>query len=252
VAHAAAERGIPIRVGVNAGSLPPPLQERVDRGDLDLAEALVESAQGHLSLLEAEGFRDLVVSLKAFDVPITVKAYRLMAQTSEYPLHLGITESGLPREGSIRSAVGLGILLAEGIGDTIRVSLGGPPEEEVRVAREILRSLDLRRGGVSLLCCPTCGRTQVDLLTVAQEVDRRLAPLDRQLRREGRDLQVAVMGCEVNGPGEAKGADVGIAAGRGVALLFRRGEILRRLPEAEMVDAIVAEAVRVAGQPPVS
>ena len=246
VAEAASQRGIPIRVGANAGSLPAEIRKQHEPGMEGLAQALVEATLGHCRLLEEVGFRDMVVSLKAFDVPATIRAYQLMAEACVYPLHLGITEAGPPPEGTIRSAVGIGALLAQGIGDTIRVSLTAPPEEEIRVGREILRCLEIRRGGVILISCPTCGRIEFDLLGMIAQVKERLADLDRELWEQGRELRVAVMGCVVNGPGEARGADIGIAGGKGSGVLFLQGEVIRKLKESEMVEVLVGEALRLA------
>lgn len=238
VLERAAERQIPVRIGVNAGSLEKDLLAKYGSAT---AEAMVASALRHVELCEALGFRDLVLSLKASDVRTTVQAYRHIAREVNYPLHLGITEAGTLRSGAIRSAVGLGILLAEGIGDTIRVSLTADPTEEVRVGIEILRALGLRSVGVTVISCPTCGRAEVDLIPIAEEVERRLAGLTAP-------IHVAVMGCAVNGPGEARAADVGIACGRGAGLLFVRGEVIRKVPESEMVDALVDEVLRLASE----
>ncbi|SNB45718.1 flavodoxin-dependent (E)-4-hydroxy-3-methylbut-2-enyl-diphosphate synthase [Geobacter sp. DSM 9736] len=231
VVQAARDRCIPIRIGVNAGSLEKELLEKYGH---PTAEAMVESALGHVRILEDLGYDQIKISLKASDVVRTVDAYRLLAQAVDYPLHIGITEAGTTFSGTIKSAVGLGILLAEGIGDTLRVSLTGDPVDEVRVGYEILKSLGLRQHGVNLVSCPTCGRCQVDLISVAEEVERRL-------REVKAPLTIAVMGCVVNGPGEAREADVGIAGGKGEGLLFRQGEVVRKVPEKELADALVAE-----------
>ncbi len=231
VVRAALARKVPIRVGVNAGSLDKAVRQRY--GGVN-AEAMVASALEHIRILERLGFHDIVVSLKASDVALTLAAYRLFAAKSDYPLHVGITEAGTKRAGTVRSAVGLGILLNEGIGDTIRVSLTGDPVEEIRVAYEILGALNLRRRGVRLVSCPTCGRCQVDLVPVAEEVERRLKEITEP-------VTVAVMGCVVNGPGEAREADVGLAAGQGAGVIFRKGEKLRKVPEDRMVDELVGE-----------
>ena len=238
VVREAKAAGIPIRIGVNGGSLDKALLAKYGRV---AAEALVESAMQHVRILEAQGFYDMKISLKAHDVPLTIAAYRLMSRTADYPLHLGITEAGTPTTGMIKSAVGIGALLAEGIGDTMRVSLTGDPVVEARVANEILKSLGLREYGPTLISCPTCGRTAIDLPAIAAEVETRLGGI--------RDpISVAVMGCVVNGPGEAREADVGIAGGKGEGLVFRKGEILRKVSEAELVgelfreiDALLAE-----------
>ena len=231
VAEAAKARGIPIRIGVNAGSLDKRLLEKY--GGVT-AEALVESALEHVRLLEEQDFHDMKISLKAHDVPLTLAAYRLMSERSDYPLHLGITEAGTVRSGIIKSAVGIGALLAEGIGDTLRVSLTGDPIVEVRVAREILKSLGLRDFGPTLISCPTCGRTAIDLASIAERVEERLSGIERP-------IHVAVMGCVVNGPGEARGADVGIAGGKGVGLVFRKGEVVRQVREEDLVEELFRE-----------
>jgi (E)-4-hydroxy-3-methylbut-2-enyl-diphosphate synthase len=236
VVREAKARKVPIRVGVNSGSIEKRLLAKYGGRS---ATAMVESALDHVKLLEDEGFTDIVVSLKASDVPGTLSAYRLFARRSRYPLHLGVTESGSPRAGTVKSAMGIGVLLLEGIGDTIRVSLSAPPTEEVRVGWEILRSAGLRERGPVIVSCPTCGRTEFDMLSKLAEVERRLAHLTVP-------MTVAVMGCEVNGPGEAKHADVGIAGGGDRAALFRRGKLVRVVPFAEFVDAIVGEAERLA------
>lgn len=228
VVKAARERGAPIRIGVNAGSLPPG-NER-----MPMPQRMVEAALGHMQVLEDLNFDLIKVSLKAFDVPTTVEAYRLMAERVTYPFHLGITEAGPPRTGSIRSAVGLGILLYEGLGDTIRVSLTGDPCEEVAVGYEILKAVGLREKGLTLISCPSCGRVEIDLVGLAQRVEEGLKAIDRPLK-------VAVMGCVVNGPGEAREADVGIAGGKGKGILFRKGQVVRTLPESDLFDALMAE-----------
>ena len=230
VVEAARGRGIPIRVGVNAGSLEKTLKLDLGR----TAEAMVKSALKHVRLLEEHDFQDIVISLKASDVPTTLAAYRLMAKTVDYPLHVGVTEAGTQFAGAIKSAVGIGTLLAEGIGDTIRVSLTGPGEEEIRVAWEILKSLKLRERGVDIVSCPTCGRIQFDMWPVVEQLERRLATV-------AEPLTVAIMGCAVNGPGEAQEADVGIAGGKNMGLLFRKGERVRRVEQATMVDEVWQE-----------
>ena len=231
VAEAAKAKGIPIRIGVNAGSLDKRILSKY--GDVT-ANALVESALEHVRLLEEQKFYDIKISLKAHDVPLTLAAYRLMRDKCKYPLHLGITEAGTVRSGIIKSAVGIGALLAEGIGDTIRVSLTGDPVIEVRVAREILKSLALRDYGPTLISCPTCGRTAIDLPTIAERVEERLKGI-------ARPIHVAVMGCVVNGPGEARSADVGIAGGKGVGLVFRKGEVIRQVKEENLVEELFQE-----------
>jgi (E)-4-hydroxy-3-methylbut-2-enyl-diphosphate synthase len=250
IAREAKARGVPIRVGVNAGSLPAELRERVRAGEGEkrseaTAQALVEAARQHLRILEDLDFREIVVSLKAFDVPATRRAYQLMAEETDYPLHVGLTEAGLPPAGLVRSAVGIGLLLAEGIGDTIRVSLTASPLEEVAAGREILKALEIRRAGVTLISCPECGRAEVDLRLLAGRAQLALAGLDRKLIRQQRELRVAVMGCVVNGPGEAREAEVGVACGKGKGVLFRKGEVVGTLPEEKLLEALLAEAERV-------
>ncbi|MBP7401090.1 MAG: flavodoxin-dependent (E)-4-hydroxy-3-methylbut-2-enyl-diphosphate synthase [Clostridia bacterium] len=234
VAAAAKERGIPIRVGVNSGSLN---QRMLDKYHGVNENSMVESALENIRMLEACGFEDIVVSLKASDPLLMIESYRLLAGRIAYPLHLGVTEAGTPYEGSIRSAVGIGTLLAEGIGDTIRVSLTGMPDEEVRAAYAILKALRLRVHGPEMISCPTCGRTQVDLIGTASQVEQRL-------RATNRNIRVAVMGCAVNGPGEAREADIGIAGGKGEFLLFSKGRILRKVSEKDAVDELFREIER--------
>jgi (E)-4-hydroxy-3-methylbut-2-enyl-diphosphate synthase len=229
--QAAKEKKVPIRIGVNSGSLEEHLLEKYGR---PTPEALVESAQGHIKILEEMDFRDIKVSIKASDVPTTIDAYRLMSKVSKYPLHIGVTEAGTLFSGTIKSSVGLGILLYQGIGDTIRVSLTSDPVEEVRVAWEMLKALKLRERGVNIISCPTCGRTQIDVISLAMEVETRLSHVIKP-------IDVAVMGCIVNGPGEAMHADVGIAGGKGRGVLFRHGKLVRKLTEAELADALVSE-----------
>ncbi len=231
VVKACRERGVPIRIGVNAGSLEKRLLEKYGH---PTPEAIVESAFGHIRILEDLDYRAIKVSLKASDVLTTVAAYRLFSQTSDYPLHIGISEAGTLFSGTIKSSVGLGILLSEGIGDTMRVSLTADPVEEVRVGWEILKSLKVRQRGVNIISCPTCGRTEIDIIGLAQEVEKRLSHIKEP-------ITVAVMGCVVNGPGEAREADAGIAGGKGVGLLFKYGEIVKKLSEAELADALVKE-----------
>jgi (E)-4-hydroxy-3-methylbut-2-enyl-diphosphate synthase len=231
VVEAAKPRQIPIRIGVNAGSLPKDLLEKYGH---PTAEALVEAAWRHIHILEEMDYGNIKVSLKCHDVPLTLDAYRLLAGQCDYPLHVGITEAGTVHSGLIKSAVGIGTLLAEGIGDTIRVSLTGDPAEEVKAGFEILKALGLRQHGPTLISCPTCGRTSINLEKLAAQVERRLADIKDP-------ITVAVMGCVVNGPGEAREADVGIAGGKGEGLVFRKGEILKKVPEAELVPSLFAE-----------
>ena len=230
VCKAARERGIPIRIGVNAGSI------NIKKYPEPTPEALVDSAREHVEVLERNNFHDIIISLKSTEVPTMIRAYQMASEAFDYPLHLGVTEAGLPWQGTIRSAVGIGALLAQGIGDTIRVSLTGDSCEEAKVGHEMLRALNLRESGITLISCPSCGRADVDIVAMAAEVDRRL--------RERPDLmkipmRVAVMGCEVNGPGEARHADVGLAGGVGVGLLIEDGEVVRKYRESEMVDALM-------------
>lgn len=234
VVKAAKERNIPIRIGVNAGSLEKKLLAKYGE---PTAEAMVESALSHTAILEDLGFYNTVVSLKASTVPLMIEAYRLMAKRSDYPLHLGVTEAGTPWAGTIRSAVGIGTLLAEGIGDTLRVSLSGEPVEEVRVGYEILASLGLSRRGVRIVSCPTCGRCEIDLFKVVREVESELAHVKEP-------MDIAIMGCGVNGPGEAREADIGLVGGRDMALIYRKGEIIGRAEPDSMVKLIVDEAHR--------
>ncbi|MDF2570948.1 MAG: ispG [Sporomusa sp.] len=232
VVKEAKKKHIPIRIGVNAGSLSKEILAK--HGGRPTAQAMVESALSHISILEKHGFYDIKISLKAHDVPLTLRAYQLMSEVVDYPLHLGITEAGTVKSGVIKSAVGIGALLAQGIGDTVRVSLTGDPVEEVRVANEILKSLGLRQYGPTLVSCPTCGRCQINLVNIAEIVEDKLKLVKTP-------ITVAVMGCVVNGPGEAKDADVGIAGGKGEGLLFSKGEIIRKVPERELVSALFAE-----------
>lgn len=231
VVSAAEDKEIPIRIGVNAGSLEKDLLQKYGH---PLSEALVESAGRHIQILEELNFTNIKVSLKASDVLKTVEAYRLFSKTYDYPLHIGISEAGLPSTGIIKSSVGLGILLAEGIGDTIRVSLTANPEEEVRVAYAILGSLGLRKRGVNIISCPTCGRCKIDLRKLVTKVEKRVKKLDKP-------LTIAVMGCVVNGPGEAREADFGIAGGKGRGILFKKGKIIKRLNEENLLEALLKE-----------
>jgi len=229
VVRMASERGIPIRIGVNSGSLEKQLLEKY--GGV-CAEALAESAENHADFLEDLGFSDIVISIKSSDVVMSYKAYRIISQKTDYPLHIGITEAGTPYRGTIKSAVGIGALLLNGIGDTLRVSLTGDPVGEVRAAKEILRSCGLYSKGIQFISCPTCGRTGIDLVRIATEVEKALEGVDKPIK-------VAVMGCEVNGPGEARDADIGIAGGKGFAVLFQKGRIIRRVDEDKIVEALI-------------
>ncbi len=231
VVEAARERNIPIRIGVNSGSLERQLVEKY--GGVS-AEGIVESALDKVRMVEELGYDNLVISIKSSDVMMCVRAHELLADKTDHPIHVGITESGTVRSGNIKSAVGLGIILNQGIGDTIRVSLTGDPVEEIKSARLILRTLGLRKGGVEVVSCPTCGRTRIDLIGLANRVEK--------LAEEyALDIKVAVMGCAVNGPGEAKEADLGIAGGQGEGLLFRKGEIIRKVPEEQLLGALKEE-----------
>lgn len=229
VARACAARGVPIRIGVNGGSLEKPVLAKY--GGV-CAEALVESAFGHIRMLNECGFDDICVSLKSSSVPVTMEACRLMREKSDYPLHIGVTEAGTPRMGVLKSAAGAGGLLALGVGDTFRVSLSADPVEEVYAARDILKAIGLRREGPELISCPTCGRTKIDLIGLANQVEERLRDCKKP-------ITVAVMGCVVNGPGEASAADVGIAGGDGVGMLFRKGEIVKKVAQDQLVDELM-------------
>ena len=234
VVDVAKERRIPIRVGVNSGSLE---KELVEKYHGVTAEGIVESAMDKVHLIEDMGYDQLVISIKSSDVMMCAKAHELIADRTDYPLHVGITEAGTLYSGNIKSAVGLGIILYQGIGDTIRVSLTGDPLEEVRSAKRILKTLGLRKGGIEVVSCPTCGRTQIDLIGLANQVERMVEDIPL-------DIKVAVMGCVVNGPGEARGADIGLAGGRGKAVLFASGEKIRTVDEADAVDELFAEIER--------
>src|ERR671915_291914 len=237
VAIAAKERGIPIRIGVNAGSLDKKLVAKYGR---PTAEALVESALYEIGLLEQHGFRDIKISVKHQNVSEMIQAYRLLAAQTDVPLHLGVTEAGTPKQGIVKSAIGIGTLLAEGIGDTIRVSLTADPTEEVKVGKQILNALGLRQDTFDLVACPSCGRAELDVFALASEVERAIEKMDLP------PMQIAVMGCEVNGPGEARDADIGIAAGPGRGLLFSKGKQIGWVPHDRLVEALLEEAERVA------
>ena len=230
VADACRARKIPIRIGVNGGSLEKPILAKY--GGVT-AQALVDSAFGHIELLHKFDFDDICVSLKSSSVPLTMAAYRLMSEQSDYPLHLGVTEAGTVEMGTLKSAIGIGGLLAMGIGDTMRVSLSANPVEEIYAAKKILKAAGLRRDGPELVSCPTCGRTSIDLIGLANQVEERLKTVDKP-------ITVAVMGCVVNGPGEASAADVGLAGGKGEGVLFRKGEIVKKVPENQLVDELFA------------
>jgi len=233
VLGAAKERGIPIRIGVNSGSLE---EDILEKHGYPTAEALYESAMRHANICEEFGFRDVIISVKSTDVRLMIEAYRLIAERTDYPLHLGVTEAGTTKIGTIKSAVGIGTLLAEGIGDTVRVSLTDEPFKEVEVGKEILRSLGLASRSVEIIACPTCGRLEVDLFKITNELEAKLAGIKKPVK-------IALLGCVVNGPGEASEADIGIAAGKGVGILYRKGEVVRRLKEEEIIDALYEEVM---------
>lgn len=231
VLRKAKERKIPIRIGVNSGSLE---EEILEKHGYPTAEALFESAMKHVKICEKYGFEDIVISVKSTDVKLMIEAYRLIAERTDYPLHLGVTEAGTTRVGTIKSAVGIGTLLAEGIGDTIRVSLTDDPVKEVEVGKEILRSLGLATRNVEIIACPTCGRLEVDLFLITNKLEAAVKDIKKPVK-------VALLGCVVNGPGEASEADIGIAAGKGVAILYRKGEVVRKIKEEEIVDVLLEE-----------
>lgn len=227
----AKERRVPIRIGVNSGSLE---KDILDKHGYPTAEALFESAMRHVQICEDFGFEDIIISVKSTDVRLMIESYRMLAERTDYPLHLGVTEAGTMRVGTIKSSVGIGTLLAEGIGDTIRVSLTDEPEREIEVGKEILRSLSLASRNVEIIACPTCGRLEIDLFKVCDELERATNHLKKPVK-------VAILGCVVNGPGEAADADIGIAAGQGVAILYRKGEVIKRIREDEIVSVLLEE-----------
>ncbi|MBC8382521.1 MAG: flavodoxin-dependent (E)-4-hydroxy-3-methylbut-2-enyl-diphosphate synthase, partial [Candidatus Cloacimonetes bacterium] len=231
VIDAAKQAHIPIRIGVNAGSLEKDIKKKYGV----TADALVESALRHVRFFESQNFYNIKLSLKASSVPLTISAYRKISEKCDFPLHLGVTEAGTAFSGTIRSSIGIGTLLAEGIGDTIRVSLADDPVEEVKVGLELLRALDLRKGP-HIIVCPTCGRTEIDIISIAKEVEKEVQKL--QIKK---NISIAVMGCVVNGPGEAEEADVGIAGGKGLAVLFKKGKIIRKIPEEQIVAELLKE-----------
>ena len=235
----ASERKIPIRIGVNAGSLE---KDLLAKHDGPTADGMVESALRHIEILEDIGYSEIKVSLKASDPLMMIEAYRLLADKVDYPLHLGVTEAGTPTVGTIKSSVGIGTLLAEGIGDTIRVSLAADPVEEVRVGMDILKSLGLRNEGLTFVACPSCGRADIDLISLAKEVEQRMIPFSNK------NIHVAVMGCEVNGPGEARAADIGIAGGKGIGIIFKKGEVIRKVPETQIVTALMEEVEKLVAE----
>lgn len=231
VVAACRAHNVPIRIGVNGGSLEKELLARYGRVT---PEALVESAMGHIRLLEKYDFTDICVSVKSSDVPLNIKAYRLLSESCDYPLHLGVTEAGTPTMGLVKSAIGIGSLLCDGIGDTIRVSLTADPVEEVYAAKRILQACGIRSSGVNIVSCPTCGRTSYNMIPLVEELERRLAGCDKR-------ITVAIMGCVVNGPGEASAADIGVAGGKGEGLIFRHGTVLYKVPEDKLADALMDE-----------
>ncbi len=239
VVKAASERKIPIRIGVNAGSLE---KDLLEKNNGPTAEGMVESGLRHIHILEDCGYREIKISLKASDPLMMIEAYRMLADKVNYAFHLGVTEAGTPGIGTIKSAIGLGTLLAEGIGDTIRVSLAADPVEEVRIGIEILKALKIRKEGMTFVACPSCGRADVDLVGLAKAVEEKMQPYSNL------NIHVAVMGCEVNGPGEARAADLGVAGGKGIGLIFKRGEVIRKVPEAEIVTALMEEVKKFAAE----
>ncbi len=234
VLTACKDRGIPIRIGVNSGSLE---EDILEKHGYPTAEALFESAMRHVGICDEFNFKDVVISVKSTDVKLMIEAYRLVAQRTDIPLHLGVTEAGTTRIGTIKSSVGIGTLLAEGIGDTIRVSLTDDPVKEVEVGKEILRSLSLASRNIELIACPTCGRLEVDLFGIMAQLEEKLAGVKKPVK-------IAVLGCVVNGPGEASEADIGIAAGKGVAILYRKGEVVKRVKEEDIVSTVLEEVER--------
>ena len=239
VVKLASERKIPIRIGVNGGSLE---KDLLAKHNGPTAEGMVESGLRHVRILEDLGYREIKISLKASDPLMMIEAYRMLARQVDYPLHLGVTEAGTPRVGAVKSAVGIGTLLAEGIGDTIRVSLAADPVEEVRVGIDILKALGLRKAGLTFVACPSCGRADIDLVALAGQVEQRMGPY------ANKDIHVAVMGCEVNGPGEARAADLGVAGGKGIGLIFKKGEVIRKVPEPQIVDALMEEVEKLVAE----
>ena len=244
------ERDIPIRVGANAGSVAADVLARYPPGHAGLALALVENALEQIALLEREGMENIILALKAFDIDTALYAYRAMAERVDYPFHIGVTEAGLPPAGVVRSTAGLTMLLREGIGDTLRVSLTAEPEDEVRVGIETLRALRMRTGGLTIVACPSCGRVEVDLHALAREVEEKLRPLDRELAAAGKELRVSVMGCVMNALGEARDADVGVGGGRNKGIIFRQGERVETLSEDELVEGLLAQVRAELDTPP--
>lgn len=235
VVEAAKERHIPIRIGVNAGSLERSILQHYGGVTSD---GLVESALRHISILEKHDFTNIIISLKASDIPLTLASYQKLSEKVDYPLHIGVTEAGTVWAGTVKSAAGIGALLAQGIGDTLRVSLTGDPLEEVRCGKQILQSMSIRQFGVEFISCPTCGRTEIDLIELAKEVEKRCQHIRKPIK-------VAVMGCIVNGPGEAREADIGIAGGKGVGIIFKKGELIKRVPENQLLEALMEEIEKI-------
>lgn len=231
VAERAKDKKIPIRIGVNSGSLD---KELLNKYGKVCPEALVQSALKHVKILENIDFNDIVISIKSSNVLDMIESYRLISQESDYPLHLGVTEAGTPWRGTIKSSIGIGTLISEGIGDTIRVSLTGDPVEEVKVGIEILKALQIKKQGIEIISCPTCGRTEIGLINIAKEVEEKIKDLDK-------NIKVAIMGCVVNGPGEAREADIGIAGGKGVGLIFKKGEMFKKVKEEDLVEELLKE-----------
>lgn len=234
VVDMAKEKNIPLRIGVNSGSLE---KELINKYGHVTPEALVESALKHVKILEKFDFHNIIISIKASGVPMSIETYSLLSKSCDYPIHVGITEAGTVYGGTVKSAVGIGAILAMGIGDTIRVSLTGDPVEEIKAAKEILKSLELRKFGIDFVSCPTCGRTEIDLIGIANEVEEKC-------RKINKNIKVAVMGCVVNGPGEAREADIGIAGGKGVGLIFKKGEIIKKVDENQLVDSLMEEILK--------
>lgn len=240
----AKQKKVPIRVGINSGSL---RTRGLEVHSLKLASEMVKSARSYIKMLESFNFYDIIISLKSADVETTVAAYKKMASVSKYPLHLGVTAAGLPEDGAVKSAIGIGALLLNGIGDTIRVSLAGDPSQEVKTAQQILQSLGLRNFGPEVIVCPTCGRTQVDVVKIAKSFKNKLSKL-KGASRNLRNIKIAIMGCEVNGPGEVKGVDLGVACGKKSAVLFKKGKIVKKIKEREVVDTLIKELIKLRGK----
>lgn len=249
VVSACKKRKVPIRIGVNSGSLEKDILKKYRH---PTAEALVESAVRNIKILERLKFRDIVISIKSTSIPVTIDAYRMLSRKTDYPFHIGITEAGISTSGIIKSSVGIGALLAEGIGDTVRVSLTGDPVEEVIVAKEILRSLELVKGGVTIISCPTCGRCEIDVEKIAGAVEKATKGVNHEVKRSAhfmvkKPVKIAIMGCAVNGPGEAADADVGLTGGKGRGLIFRSGRVVKTVPESQMIKELLNEVKKITG-----